>query len=185
LEIVEWSCLADHRAKHEAAAHALSATLKGKDRDSEDQAVLALCDVTEGALRDLGENIDDGKSAYRAAVSKVEPKRGEPVGTPETIGLDYDGLNENAEKTNRHVREEEGKLRPKREALEQDLDRLRRVQGILKPNVLTEGRIVPTAQAELEAERQRVAKARAEAARKAEPLKQRIERLEAERANAA
>jgi hypothetical protein len=142
LEVVDWPRLADGRAKHEAAVKALSVALKGKDREAEDQAVLALCEVAEEALRDLGENIEEGEAAYRAGVPKVEPKRGEPPGAPETIGLDYNALNEDAEKTNRRIREEEAKLKPKRVALELDLDKLRRVQSILRPNTLADGRIM-------------------------------------------
>jgi hypothetical protein len=183
LEIVEWPRLAEHRAKHEAAVEALSDALKAEDGEAGDEAgaIGALCDVTEVALRDLGENLDEGESAYRAAVPKVEPKRNETPGALEPVDGNWDRWNEQAEKTNRRVREEEEKLKPKRAALERDLRALKRLRSIVEPSVLDEGRrMIPLAQAQLEAERERAAKAREAAARKDETLEQRVARLEAE-----
>lgn len=171
LSIVEWNRLARQREAHETA---VAAFLSAKNTDAEDAATLALCDVTEAALADLSTNSSEGEEAYRAVCPKVMPKTLDGEIPPGYHG-DWEDWNKRAAKANAKYRAEAAKLMPKRKALERDRKRLDRLKRILTPNVLTEARLIPQAQHEVEEERERIAQAVAAAS---ETLEDRVERLE-------
>jgi hypothetical protein len=170
LEIADWPRLAEHRKRHEDAVNAVQ---QAEDAETEERATLALCGVVEAALRDLGAHLDEAEVAYREAAPKVEPKRpqGPPRVEPEAE------QNARAEKVNAKLRAEAAKLAPQREALERDLDRLRRVRRLVAQDTLSEGRIIPAALAQVEAERAAIGKRaakRAEAEAEAQEFAEKV-----------